>query len=91
MTADRTKETFDHAASLPLAAWDYAERFEVDVSHLRGICVATPHNFALHIMSNVPEAHGEAVVEAPCEERRRPLRFDKAQQSIAKLRLVRSG
>jgi len=32
--------------------------------HLGGIREETPHNHALHIMGDVPEAHGEAVVEA---------------------------
>jgi hypothetical protein len=32
----------------------------------------------------VREAHGEAIVESLGEERRRPLRFDKAQQSISR-------
>jgi hypothetical protein len=42
-------------------------------------------------MSNVREAHGDAVVEALCEERQRPLRFNKAQQGISELSLVRGG
>jgi hypothetical protein len=42
-------------------------------------------------MSDMPEAHGEAIVEALGEERRRPLRFNKAQQGISKLSLVCGG
>ncbi len=42
-------------------------------------------------MGNVPEAHGQAIVKALCEERRRPLRFNKAQQGISELSLVRGG
>ena len=39
----------------------------------------------------MPEAHGEAIVEALGEERWRPLRFNKAQQGISELRLVRGS
>jgi len=36
----------------------------------------TPHNSALHIMRNMPEAHRKTVIEALREELSLPLRFD---------------
>jgi hypothetical protein len=65
---DRADEDLDHAASSPFSAWDYAERLSAIDALLRGHCVDTPHNRALHIMSNMGKAVGESLIEAFGEE-----------------------
>jgi hypothetical protein len=57
----------------------------------RGICVATPHNYALHIMRDVAKTVGEPLIEALGEEASLPFRLDEMQIRVSKGGLVGLG